>query len=467
MSRYRIDGEAPAGPELIRYLAHDTLDDAPVELIGLKRHVWLRPGAREEFAVVAVDGPAALAILGRLDHDGHAVVVRPRLLRSLRGVRLTPDEALAVLAWLAPSLLGAPFRGRLTVDDIWLDLAGHPRLMGLLRPEDVGLHAPSVEPPEIATGGIHANSDLYSLGAILYAAVAGEEPTRPPADLAQKAAVPPATAATLMRLLHADPAERAADLPPAGDPPVIDLPVARSQVPSVRSDAGTVMPVRRERWQAAVVVDTSALDPAGRARLAVLAGVPVAAVERAGKRGLPFVVGAWAQLADAERELGRYTRRKIPAALVNTVTPPIVQWALTGFLAAGLGFASTGYFRYAFWGAALALFGGAVARVRTGLGVARIGVAILDRIQAGNADDVAGEAATARVALLRADLPSHSRVALLEALDAAVDDVSSLAAATVVHPGSVNQAELRGAEGRAAAATAAVRAALAEVERGS
>lgn len=480
MSRYQPEGEAPAGPELLRVLARDTQpndsgEGVPVELLGFKRHVWLRPGARETFAVVKIAGPAALPILAVTEQDGFPVVVRPRVLGSLRGVRLTPAEAMAVLRWLSPALAGSPFRGRLTADDIWLDLKGHPRLMGLVRPEDVGLRPPFVEPPEVGAGAVHENSDIYSLGAILYQAVSGLEPGHPPADLAHKASVPADVAAEIMRAMSEDPARRvdpAATPDPAASPadtesceaqpPVIDLPP-----PPVTALVTTAsVPVPRERWNAAVVVDTLKLDPAARMRLAVLAGVSVAAVERARKRELPFVVGAYSDRGEAERVAGRFTRRKIGAELVDTRTPPIVQWAATAFLAAMLGIASTGYVRYAFGAAAVALLVGGFSRMRQGLAAARIGLAIVDRLQAGPADDVAGDAATVRARLLRSVVPANQRSELMEVMDEAVDDLADLAAAGEVDPASVDAPERRAAEARVAGATAEARKVLGVLERG-
>ncbi|MSP55093.1 MAG: hypothetical protein EXR69_05745 [Myxococcales bacterium] len=480
MSRYQPESEAPAGPDLLRILVRDTEGDAsgegvPVELLGLKRHVWLRPGAREAFAVLKLSGPAALPILAMSQHDGFPVVVRPRVLRSMRGVRLAPAEAIAMLRWLAPTLAGSPFRGRLTPDDIWLDLQGHPRLMGLVRPESVGLHPPFAEPPEVAAGEVHAYSDLYSLGAILYQAVSGLEPGHPAADLAHQAAVPADVARQIMRAMSEAPEARvdpdaaayqagtlsSEPQPPEPQPPVIALRPA----PVDALTTATRAPLPRERWDAAVVVDTLRLAPAARMRLAVLAGVSLSAVERARQRELPFVVGAYADRGEAERVAGRFRRRNIAAELVDTRTPPIVQWAGVAFLAALLGIASSGYVRYAFGAAAAALLAVGVSRVRQGLTAARIGLAIVDRLQAGPADNAAGDAATVRARLLRSALLGPLRCGLMEAMDEAVDDLADIAAADEVNPAGLDAPARRAAEARVAAATAEARRALGALER--
>ncbi len=462
--RYRLEGLAAAGPEQVRVLAHDTVEDRAVELHGLKHHVWMRPEARAQFAVREIPAPVGLETLGQTEYEKRPVVVRPRLQRSFRGLRLSDVEALTALRWLAPALLCSPFKGRLTVDDIWLDTGGHPRLAGVVYPEDVHLLPPATEAPEIGGGSVHANSDLYALGAILYEAVSGKPAGRPPVDLAHQHALQPEAAAAIMRLLSEEPAARTEGLAEPGEPPVIALP--ESPLAPTAAITRANVPVRRERWAAAVVVDLKGLDPAGRTRLSVLSGVPLVAVERAWKRELPFVAGAFTEREDAERLTGRLSRRSLPATLTDTRTPPIVQWGAVSLFAAVLGFASSGGVRYGFLGLALLLFGFAVSRIARGLAVARVGVAIVDRLQAGFSEDPAGEAAQVRGLVVRSDMPSPVRTAVLDRLDAAVDDLADLAAAEVVNPGGVAAAELRAAEAEVDQAARAGREALAEGERG-
>lgn len=474
--RYRLEGLAPAGPEQVRVLAYDTVEDRPVELHGLKHHVWMRPGAREGFAPRPVSPPVGVEVLGQVEHERRPVLVRPRLARSFRGLRLSADEALAVLRWLGPALEGSPFRGRLTADDVWLDLDGHPRLMGVSYPEDVRLQPPATEAPEVGAGVVSPTSDLYALGAIVYEAVSGIPPARPPVDLAHVSAVPAPVAEAIMRALAPDPAARAVGLgspdvaapdttPPDAAPPVIALPAAASPAAAKATSAGPPA-LPRERWGAAVLVDLPKLDPASRARLAVLTGVPRVAVDRAWQRDLPFVAGAFADPAEAARMSGRLERRGLPVRTEDTRTPPIVQWGAVSLFAAALGVASSGDVRYGFAALAALLFGVTASRMGRGLAKARLGVAIMDRLQAGFSDDAAGEAAQVRALLLRGNVASPVRVTVLEQLDAAVDDLADLAAAEVVNPGGTAAAELRAAEAEVTRITADARARLAEGERG-
>lgn len=458
MSRYRIEGPAPAGPEHTRVLAHDTVDDHPVELVGVKRHVWLRPGAAEAFDHRRVAEPVGLAPLGRTEQDGQPVYVLPRTRGTLRGARLTPDEARATLRWLAPALADAPFRGRLTVDDLWLDADGHPRLFGLVYPEDVRLHPPAVEPPELARGAVAAASDLYSLGVILYTAVCGQEPGRPATALQQRCAAPDDVAEAIHALLAEDPAARVAPAEP-GAPPVLQAAAA------VRAAPTPALPVQRERWSAAVTVDVGALAPSARARLAVLAGATPEALARTQARALPFVVGAYADAAEAHAVAARLNVRGIAAQVADTRTPPIVQWAGTALLALALGVASSGNVRYGFFGMALALGFVAGRRLRRGLDGARLGLAIVERLQAGYADDASGQAAAARAALRRSSVPEPIRTDALDALDAAVDHLADLAAAALAHPADVGSGELRDAASAALAAVTRAREAMAAAER--
>lgn len=460
--RYRLEGLAPAGPEQVRLLAYDTVEGRPVELHGLKHHVWMRPGARERFAPRLVSPPVGVEVLGHVEHERRPALVRPRLARSFRGLRLSGDEALAVLRWVGPALGDSPFQGRLTADDLWLDLDGHPRLLGVNYPEDVRLQPPATEAPEVGAGPVSATSDLYALGAILYEAVSGVPPGRPPVDLAHVSAVPAPVAEAIMRALAQDPAARAVDATDAA-PPVIA--VAASPVAAKPASAGPPA-LPRERWGAAVLVDLPKLDPASRARLAVLTGVPRVAVDRAWQRDLPFVAGAFVDPAEATRMSGRLERRGLPVRTEATRTPPIVQWGAVSLFAAALAVASSGDVRYGFAALAVLLFGVTASRMARGLAKARLGVAIMDRLQAGFSDDAAGEAAQVRALLVRGNVASPVRVTVLEQLDAAVDELADLAAAEVVNPGGTAAEELRAAEAEVTRIAAEARTRLAEGERG-
>ncbi len=192
------------------------------------------------------------------------------------------------------------------------------------------------------------------------------------------------------------------------------------------------------RWSSAVTVDVSQLDLAGRARLAVLTGVAPATVERALKRALPFVVGAYADDAESDSVVARLTARNVPAVRISTRTPPIVQWAATAMLAGFLALASSGTIRYGFAAMSVILLGLTALRLRRGLAIAATGLAIVERLDAGFSEDVAGEAAGVRSTLSLAQTPDA--VAALAALDAAVDELAELAAAEVMNPEGASEA---------------------------
>jgi hypothetical protein len=150
------------------------------------------------------------------------------------------------------------------------------------------------------------------------------------------------------------------------------------------------------------------------------------------KRALPFVVGAYAEDAEADGVVARLTARNVPAVRTGTRTPPIVQWAATAMLAGLLALASSGTIRYGFAAMSLVLLGLTVLRLRRGLAIAATGLAIVERLDAGFSQDVAGEAAGVRSMLTRSDTPDAVHV--LAALDAAVDDLADLSAAEAMNP---------------------------------
>ena len=212
------------------------------------------------------------------------------------------------------------------------------------------------------------------------------------------------------------------------------------------------------RWSSAVTVDVSRLDRAGRARLAVLTGVAPATVERALKRALPFVVGAYAEDAESDSVVARLTARNVPAVRIPTRTPPIVQWAATAMLAGFLAIASSGTIRYGFAAMAVILLSLTALRLRRGLAVAATGLAIVERLDAGFSEDVAGEAAGVRSTLSLAQTPDA--VAALAALDAAVDELAELAAAEVMNPEGASEALRAEREARVAEHVLRARAVL-------
>lgn len=212
------------------------------------------------------------------------------------------------------------------------------------------------------------------------------------------------------------------------------------------------------RWSSAVTVDVSRLDRAGRARLAVLTGVAPATVERALKRALPFVVGAYADDAESDSVVARLTARNVPAVRIPTRTPPIVQWAATAMLAGFLAIASSGTIRYGFAAMALILLGLTALRLRRGLAVAATGLAIVERLDAGFSEDVAGEAAGVRSTLSLAQTPDAAQA--LAALDAAVDELAELAAAEVMNPEGASEALRAEREARVAEHVLRARAVL-------
>ena len=212
------------------------------------------------------------------------------------------------------------------------------------------------------------------------------------------------------------------------------------------------------RWSSAVTVDVSRLDRAGRARLAVLTGVAPATVERALKRALPFVVGAYAEDAESDSVVARLTARNVPAVRIPTRTPPIVQWAATAMLAGFLAIASSGTIRYGFAAMAVILLGLTALRLRRGLAVAATGLAIVERLDAGFSEDVAGEAAGVRSTLSLAQTPDAAQA--LAALDAAVDELAELAAAEVMNPEGASEALRAEREARVAEHVLRARAVL-------
>ncbi len=212
------------------------------------------------------------------------------------------------------------------------------------------------------------------------------------------------------------------------------------------------------RWSSAVTVDVSRLDRAGRARLAVLTGVAPATVERALKRALPFVVGAYAEDAESDSVVARLTARNVPAVRIPTRTPPIVQWAATAMLAGFLAIASSGTIRYGFAAMAVILLSLTALRLRRGLAVAATGLAIVERLDAGFSEDVAGEAAGVRSTLSLAQTPDAAQA--LAALDAAVDELAELAAAEVMNPEGASEALRAEREARVAEHVLRARAVL-------
>ncbi len=107
---------------------------------------------------------------------------------------------------------------------------------------------------------------------------------------------------------------------------------------------------------------------------------------------------------------------------------------LAGFLA----LASSGTIRYGFAAMSVILLGLTALRLRRGLAIAATGLAIVERLDAGFSEDVAGEAAGVRSTLSLAQTPDA--VAALAALDAAVDELAELAAAEVMNPEGASEA---------------------------
>ncbi|WP_435747093.1 serine/threonine-protein kinase [Nocardioides sp. SYSU DS0663] len=272
--RYSLEREIGRGGMGAVWLARDEVLGRPVAV----KRVGVVPGGsrpdleraeREARLAARLSHPHVVAVFDLVDHDSERWLVMEHVpgttLAELVRTRgpLPTDEAAAMLAQAADALAAAHAAGIVHRDvkpsNMLVTGAGVVKLsdFGIARAEaDAALTqtglvtgSPAYLAPEVASGqSATAQSDMWSLGASLYHALAG----RPPYDVGEN------VLGALFRIVHEDPPE---------------LPGAGWLVPVL---AGTMTREPGDRWTAAQVRDflRSGRAPAGSTTARVPAAAP-------------------------------------------------------------------------------------------------------------------------------------------------------------------------------------------------
>jgi tetratricopeptide (TPR) repeat protein len=242
--RYRIDSQLGEGGMGVVYSAHDTLLQRPVAIKTLSPAFLGPDGARrflrEAQAVARLNHPHIVSIYDAVEEGGTFAIVMERVEgKTLRETLPVPiDRLIEITRQILQALEFAHTQGIVHRDikpeNIIITIDGTAKLMdfGLARSEgrsrmtQTGMIVGTVAylAPEQALGGqVDARSDLYSLGAVLYEAVAGKPPFEsddpvsvitqhinvpPVAPHWHNAAVPQTLENTILKLLAKDPARR-------------------------------------------------------------------------------------------------------------------------------------------------------------------------------------------------------------------------------------------------------------------
>ncbi|MGH2348492.1 MAG: protein kinase domain-containing protein, partial [bacterium] len=242
--RYRIDSQLGEGGMGVVYGAHDTLLQRPVAIKTLSPAFLGPDGARrflrEAQAVARLNHPHIVSIFDAVEEGGTFAIVMERVEgKTLRDTMPVPiDRLLEITRQILQALEFAHAQGIVHRDikpeNILITADGTAKLMdfGLARSEgrsrmtQTGMIVGTVAylAPEQALGGqVDARSDLYSLGAVLYEAVAGKPPFEsddPVSVITQHINVPPvaphwhnpgvpqALENIILKLLAKDPARR-------------------------------------------------------------------------------------------------------------------------------------------------------------------------------------------------------------------------------------------------------------------
>ena len=237
-------------------------------------------------------------------------VLRPAVLRTLRGVKLPPGLAVQVVARLAPAVRRAEVSGPLMPEDFAIlpdgDVVFAPtgRQPLKLRPE----HRPWVA-PEAYRAPNPGSEALFALGGLLHHLLTGRDPS-PPLPPSTVRGVPPDHDALVLGLTGPIPERGPAldELMQHAPPGPVDLRPAVATLMPVSAnpqgvkraviDPGRLQLTRTEGQDvedpgAALVVlpeSLATLEPAEKHQLAGLAGLPVRTLEDLSRDGTPLVL---------------------------------------------------------------------------------------------------------------------------------------------------------------------------------
>ena len=250
-SRYQVKKLLGEGAKKLVYLAHDSVLDrdvaiAVVKVQGLNELSRARITREAQALAQLGDHPNILQIYDAGEQNGQLYMVLPvmtggdidELLMSSPEHRLPPEETIAIAAAVTRGLKFAHSKGVIHRDlkpgNVWLSLDGTPKIgdfglamaMGSSRLTQEGMivGTASYMPPEQATGGrVTPQTDLYSLGAMMYEMVAGTPPFHgddatavisqlitmaPAAPTWHNPLCPEPLEALILQLLSKDPSER-------------------------------------------------------------------------------------------------------------------------------------------------------------------------------------------------------------------------------------------------------------------
>jgi urea transport system substrate-binding protein len=323
---YRVLRLIGTGGTGLVFAAEDAQLARPVALKVLKPELAVSPEARERFlrearAAAGIDSEYVVSILRVAECDGYPFIVMPLLSGETLQARLEREApldlctALTVSRDTARGLVAAHAVGLIHRDvkpaNVWLETAGpngavrrarildfgsarRPRLDPSLTSTGFIIGTPYYMSPEQAAGEtVDHRTDLFSLGCVMYAALAGELPfpgtsamavmmalaNKVPAPVsARNRAVPRAVSDLVAALLQKDPARRVQtasevadllDAALAGTP----LPPRVSVVPNPDTRVGTVGDTDSSSRAA-----PRRSGPGRRAALAALALAPVGAL---------------------------------------------------------------------------------------------------------------------------------------------------------------------------------------------